>query len=126
MSTIKHLLASLFALVIVVAAHPAMAQTTGPNGGLLGGKDDHQTELLVTPTELIVYLIHNGKVDDIKGVSIRAVIQEGGANTSINFSAVEAKRFVAKLATPLGKGAIVAITGKDHHGHAITARYVID
>jgi hypothetical protein len=33
------------------------------------------------------------------------------------------KRLVAKLAAPLGKGAIVVLTGKDHHGDAVSARY---
>ena len=32
---------------LLVAAQPALAQKTGPNGGLLAGKGGHQTELVV-------------------------------------------------------------------------------
>ena len=33
---------------------------------------------------------------------------------------------VGKLAAPLGKGAIVVLTGKDHHGDVVNARYVLN
>ena len=105
---------------------PALAQKTGPNGGLLAGKGSHQTELVVSPTELTVYMLHDGKTDDTDGVTIRAVVQEGGKTTTINFVNQNGKRLVAKLAAPLGKGAIVVLTGKDHHGDALSARYVVN
>jgi maltose-binding protein MalE len=105
---------------------PALAQKIGPNGGLLAGKGSHQTELLVSSTELTVYILHDGKTDDTDGVAIRAVVQEGGKTTTIDFANQNGKRLVAKLAAPLGKGAIVVLTGKDHHGDAITARYVVN
>ena len=105
---------------------PTLAQTTGPNGGMLAGKGNHQTELVVSPTELTVYILHDGKADDTEGFNIRAVVQEGGKTTTIDFANQNGKRLVAKLAAPLGKGAIVVLTGKDHHGDAITARYVVN
>src|SRR5262245_9850875 len=105
---------------------PALSQKIGPNGGLLVGKGSHQTELVVSPTELTVYILHDGKTDNTNGVTIRAVVQEGGKTTTINFVNENGKRLVAKLAGPLGKGAIVVLTGKDHHGDAITARYVVN
>jgi hypothetical protein len=75
---------------------------------------------------LTVYLIEKGKVGTAKGAVIRAVIQQGGKNTTLGMAVVEGKKLVAKLAAPLGKGAIVVITGKDDHGHTVNARYVID
>ena len=120
-------------LAIVIAtlgllgtAAPVLAQKTGPNGGLLAGKGSHQTELLVTPTALTVFILHDGKTDDTNGVSIRAVVQEGGKTTTINLVNQNGKRLVGTLAAPLGKGAIVVLTGKDHHGDAISARYVVN
>jgi hypothetical protein len=44
----------------------------------------------------------------------------------INFVDADGKRLVAKLAAPLGKGAIVVLTGKDHHGDQFNARYVLN
>ena len=116
-----------FAIAILLGTMaPTLAQILGPNGGMLAGKGTHQTELVVSPTELTVYILHDGKTDDTDGVAIRAVVQEGGKTTTLNFANQNGKRLVAKLAAPLGKGAIVVLTGKDHHGDAVSARYVIN
>ena len=118
-----------FTFVVItlgLLAGPALAQKTGANGGLVGGKGAHQTELVVSPTELTVYLLEDGKPHESKGTSLRAVVQEGGKNTTINFVDADGKRLVAKLAAPLGKGAIVVLTGKDHHGDQFNARYVLN
>lgn len=104
---------------------PAVAQKAGPNGGLLAGKGSHQTELVVSPTALTVFMLHDGKIDDTNGVSLRAVVQVGGKTTTINLVNQNGKRLVGALAAPLGTGAIVVLTGKDHHGGSISARYVV-
>ena len=125
MPTIKHLLTSLFAIAFVMSAVPAMAQKAGPNGGLMAGKDGHETELIISPTVLTVFLHENGKPDEVKGAKFRAVIQEGGNNTTVDF-AVDGNKLVAKIAAPLGKGAVVVITGTDGDNHMISSRYVIN
>ena len=102
-----------------------LAQQTGPNGGLLGGKGGHQTELLVTPTDLTVFLLEDGKPHESKGTTMRAVIQQSGKTTTISFADHDGKKLVAKLPAPLEKGAIVVLTGKDHHGDQLNARYLI-
>ena len=71
-----------FMLAIAAASFlgtaPILAQQTGPNGGLLGGAGSHQTELIVSPSELTVYLVEGGKVIDSKGATnFRAVVQQG-------------------------------------------------
>lgn len=115
------------AMLLLALVQPALAQQKkGPNGGLLAGKDGHETELIVTPAELTVFLLDGGKAHSVKGVTLRAVVQEGGKNSAIGLGAVDGKKLVGKLAAPLGKGAIVVLTGKDDHGHAVNARYVID
>lgn len=113
-------------LALLGAASPAFAQKTGPNGGLVGGTGAHQTELVVSGSELTVYLLEDGKGHDAKGAKLRAVVQEGGKTTTVNFVDQNGKRLIAKLAVPLGKGAIVVLTGKDHHGDQFNARYVIN
>ena len=117
--------AIVFAMTSLLAATPAFAQKAGPNGGLLGGTGSHQTELVVTASEMAVYLLEDGKPHDNKGASIRAVVQQGGKSTTINFAA-DGKKLVAKLSAPLDRGAIVVLTGKDEHGDQFNARYVIN
>jgi hypothetical protein len=116
---------SIICALAVAAAQPALAQKSGPNGGLVAGKEGHQTELVVSPTELTIYILDHGKVHDTKGVTIRAVVQDGGKTTNITFAA-DGKKMVGKLAAPIGKGAIVVLTGKDDHGDVISARYVLN
>ena len=125
------LLAGPAALVFAGAVQPAFAQKaapqkTGPNGGMVSGKNGHETELVVGPTELTAYVLHDGKADDTKGTKIKAIIQQAGKNASVDFADVGGRKLVAKLAEPLTKGAIVVVTGKDHHGDVISARFVVD
>jgi hypothetical protein len=110
---------------ILATTIPAFAQKAGPNGGLVGGSGAHQTELVVTASELTVYLLEDGKPHDSQGATLRAVIQQGGKSATINF-APDGQKLVAKLPAPVAKGAIVVLTGKDHHGDMFNARYVIN
>ncbi len=112
------------ALACVLAA-PAMAQTKGPNGGQLAGKGGHQTELVLSQAEVAVYILDHGKAHDPKGVKVKAVIQEGGKTTSVDLAS-DGTKLVGKLAAPVGKGAIVVLSGKDDHGDVIGARYVVE
>ena len=119
-----------FALALVIgslaAGVPALAQKAGPNGGMLAGKAGHETELVVTATELAVFIIDDGKAHSTKGVKMTGVVQQSGKTGTITFASADDKKLVAKLAEPLAKGAIVVLTGKDDHGDAISARYVIN
>jgi hypothetical protein len=93
---------------------------------MVAGKGSHKAELIVTPTELTVYLLEDGKVHDSKGTTVRAVIQQAGKTTTVNFVDQKGEKLVAKLPAPLAKGAVVVVTGKDHHGDQFNARYVIN
>jgi hypothetical protein len=121
----RKLLLPLVTASLIAAAGSVFAQATGPNGGLLGGTGSHKAELVVGPAELTLYLIEDGKVMDSKGASFRAVVQQGGKTTTINFADQGGQKLLAKLAAPLEKGAIVVVTGKDGHGDQVNARYVI-
>jgi hypothetical protein len=116
--------AILIAALAILAATPLLAQT-GPNGGLVAGSGHHKTELIVSPTDLTVYLLEDGKMHESKGTTLRAVIQQGGKTTTLTLADQDGKRLVAKLPAPLAKGAIVVLTGKDEHGDQFNARYVI-
>ncbi len=109
---------------LLLAAGQVLAQQKGPNGGLLAGSE-HQTELVVSATELTVYLHADNKPHDTNGTTLRAVVQQGGKTTTLNFADQGGKKLVAKLPAPLDKGAIVVLSGKDDHGERLNARYVI-
>lgn len=117
--------AAALALALTLAIVPAaFAQKTGPNGGLVAGETGHETELVVAPGEVTVYLLHENKAQPTKNASLRIVVQQGGSNATVPLTDA-GDRLVGKLETPLSPGAIVVITGKDDHGHAVSARYVI-
>lgn len=118
------ILAPIAFAILILLSTPAQAQKVGPNGGLLSGRGGHETELVVSPTEMTVFILHDGKPDNTAGTKIRAVVQQDGKSTTLNF-ADEGRKLVAKLSAPLQKGAIIVITGKDHHGSAISARHIL-
>jgi hypothetical protein len=120
----RRLTVILAALMLALAA-PVLAQSKGPNGGLVAGGKGHQTELVVSSTELTVFLLEDGKPHEAKGTTMRAVIQQAGKTTTLNFVDHKGEKLVAKLPAPLENGAIVVLTGKDHHGDQFNARYVI-
>lgn len=110
--------------LMLIASAPAVAQKAGPNGGLVAGKDGHETELVIGASEVTVYLLHEDKPQPTKGASIRLVVQESGKTSTIALKDAGGK-LVGALPAPLGKGAIVVITGKDDHGHSVSSRYVL-
>jgi hypothetical protein len=126
MLMLRKLALPLLPALMLAAAQPVLAQKTGPNGGLLAGKEGHQTELVVSATEVIVYILDHGKPHATKGVKIKAVVQHAGKTSNIDLVAAGGNRMVGKLPVPLGKGAIVVLTGKDDHGDVISARYVLN
>jgi hypothetical protein len=109
----------------LAATGTVLAQATGPNGGLLGGSGVHRTELVVSSTELTVYLLEDGKPHETKGANARAVVQQDGKTTTLGLVDQGGMKLVAKLPSPLDKGAVVVVTGKDGHGDPFNARYAI-
>ena len=113
------------AVAFFVTAVAALAQEKGPNGGLVAGKGSHKTELVMSATELVVYLLEDGKAHESTGTSMRAVIQQSGKTTTVNLADQGGKRLVGKLAEPVAAGAIIVLTGRDHHGDVFSSRYVL-
>jgi hypothetical protein len=112
-------------VAVLGTAAATLAQQKGPNGGLVAGTGSHKTELVVSATEITVYLLEDGRAHESKGTTMRAVIQQSGKTTTVNLTDQEGKRLVGKLQAPLTKGAVVVLTGKDHHGDQFNTRYVI-
>ena len=120
------LIAAVASLGLLLASPAFAQQKTGPNGGMVAGKDGHETELIVSASELTVYILEEGKVHSTKGTKVKAVVQQDGKVTPVELKDADGKKLVGTLAAPLAKGAIVVLTGKDDHGHSISSRYVIN
>jgi hypothetical protein len=112
-------------LALTVATGSAIAQRTGPNGGMLAGSADHQVELVVAPTEISVYLLDDGKVTAVQGANVRAVVQDAGRTINVALAANGPNRLTGRLEAPLAKGARVVISGRDGHNHSVSARFVM-
>lgn len=112
-------------LALLGAGAAALAQAKGPNGGMVAGAGHHKAELVLTATEITIYLIEDGKAHGTKGTKLRAIVQQAGKSKTVNLVDQDGKRLVGKLDAPLTKGAIVVVTGKDDHGAQLNARYVI-
>ncbi len=113
------------ALVLAVATGSALAQRTGPNGGMIGGSADHQVELVIAPAEISVYLLEDGKVTPVQGANVRAVVQDAGRTINVALAASGPNRLAGRLEAPLAKGARVVISGRDGHNHSVSARFVV-
>lgn len=102
-------------------AQKAPAPKHGGQTAVVAGH--HDAELLLKPDALILYLTNHGKPLVPADNAIKATIQEGGKKTEL-FLKAEGDHAVAKLATPINKGAIIVLSGKISGGHALSARFV--
>jgi hypothetical protein len=126
----RTLLATLAATVAAPLA--AMAQGTaqrpsrGPNGGRVVVADGHPVELVASGTELTFFLRDDdGTPRATRGVSGRAVVQQGGQTTTVQLAPAEPNRLVGRLEAPLAPNARVVFSAA-LHGHRLQARFVND
>jgi hypothetical protein len=118
-----------FALVFAITlAGEAMAAGEHAHGAKHGGQfvevEGHQgVEMVVSGDTLIFHITESDKPADLKGASVRAVIQTDSGIKTYPLS-VEGSTLRTKLAAPLPNGAKIAISGKDGHGHTLQARFV--
>ena len=120
--------AALLALAPGALAHgPKGSKVAGANGGEIVDVEGGHLELVVKPTELLLY------VTDLKdaplataGLTARAVIQDGAKQAAVPFAPREPNLMVAPLAAPLGKNAKVAISATLAKGaKPVQARFVV-
>ncbi len=100
-------------------------QKKGPNGGMVAGNPGHEVELIVSGTEVTVYVLHDGKVSPVGKTKLRLVVQQGGKTTNHDLALATPNRLALQLPEPLSAGAIVVVSGRDDHGHTISARFTI-
>ncbi len=118
-----------FSLAALLSPFPSLASAQtpkrGPNGGLVAGASGHEVELVVSGAELSVYVLDEGKVAPVGKAQLRLVVQSGGKTTNHALAVAAPNRLNVKLPEPLASGSIVVISGKDDHGHTISARFTI-
>jgi hypothetical protein len=116
---------SAFTFMTLPTGVRAQGAKLGPNGGLIGGTGEHLVELVLSGAEVSVYLLDDGKVVPIGKSQLRMIVQRGGKSMTHALTLAAPNRLQAKLPEPLSKGSIVVITGRDDHGHSMSARFTI-
>ena len=101
-------------------------QKKGPNGGLVGGSAGHEVELVVSGTDISVYMLDHGKISPVTNVKLRLVVQQGGKTTNHDLAMAAPNRLAVQLPDPLVPGAIIVVSGRDDHGHTLSARFTIN
>ncbi len=120
--------AALIALAPLALAHgPSGPKIAGANGGDIVDVEGGHIELVIRPTELVLY------ITDLKdaplgtaGLAARAIIQDGTKQAVVPLSPREPNLLVAPLAAPLAKDAKIAVSttlAKD--GKPVQARFVV-
>lgn len=100
-------------------------QKKGPNGGMIAGAAGHEVELVVAGPDISVYVLDDGKVSPVGKAKLRLIVQQGGKTTNHDLTTAAPNRLAVKLQEPLAAGAIVVVSGKDDHGHTVSARFTI-
>src|SRR5262245_59420169 len=111
----------------VAAVTVAHAQgNRGPNGGIIVTSQGHPIEFVHKGQDLIFYLgDDDGSPLSTEGIQGRAIVQDAGKTTTISLMPAAPNLLTGKAQAPLGSKARVVFTA-NLHGHALTARYVVE
>ncbi len=117
----------LLTLLLLVLTLPAaaLAQTKGPNGGIVVIADEHPIEFVNRGQDIVFYLAgHDGRPLSTKGMQARAIIQAGGQTTTVALIPQEPNLLIGKLAAPLSGEARIVFSTR-FAGHALQARFAL-
>jgi hypothetical protein len=111
------------ALIVLALSDFAVAQTKGPNGGIVVTVDDHPIEFVHRGQDIVFYLgDHDGKPLPTKGLQARATVQDRGKTTTVSLAPADPNMFVGKLAAPLAAGARVVFSTR-FQNHTVQVRF---
>lgn len=97
--------------------------TVGPNGGPVAVADGHPIEMVASEKEIVFYVQdEDQKPMDTAGTSARAIVTQGGKNTTVQLAAAAPNKLSGALAAPLAVGAKVVFSAR-MHGHNMQARF---
>lgn len=115
---------------IIFASFPTIAHDEKANPGTAkhGGQYveyevHHGIEMVATEAKLIFHMTEHLEPLDMKGSSFKAFIQTDAGMKVLTLQP-EGSTLLTELPSPLPKGAKIALTGKDAHGHSLQARFV--
>lgn len=95
----------------------------GANGGPVSVADGHPIEMVATDTALTFFVQdEDGTPLDTGSTTGRAIVTQGGKNTTIQLAPAAPNKLSGPLAAPLGAGAKVVFSAKIH-GHNMQARF---
>ena len=121
---------ALLALIPTLVASPmsAKAEDKHDHGAAHGGQfieveGHHGVEMVSDATAIVFHLSEDHKPMVLTGGSFKAIVQTDDG-TKILPLAIDGDKLSAKLDAGLPKGARIALSGKDAHGHTIQARFV--
>ena len=121
-----HLFISVIAGVLAISSSAAQQATqTGPNGGLVAGAASHLIELVIKEENVSVYSLEAGKAVAVDKAKMRLVVQQEGKSVARELAPAETTRLAARLDFAPAKGAIIVVSGRDNHGHSVSARFVM-
>ncbi len=114
--------------LLVASAIPAKAEDKHDQGAVHGGQyveveGHHGVEMVSDGTAIVFHLSEDHKPMVLTGGSFKAIVQTDDG-TKILPLAIDGDKLSAKLDAALPKGAKIALSGKDAHGHTIQARFV--
>jgi hypothetical protein len=99
----------------------------GPNGGQVVMADGHPIELVVSGTDVTLFLNgEDGRPSPSARANGRLTIQSGGQTSTVTLRPAEPNRLVGTLPAPLATGTRVVLNGAMGDGHRMTGRYVIE
>jgi hypothetical protein len=127
---LRRCILGLLALVVVTCAAEAQGRKRGPHGGAVVTSEGHPIEFVSKGQEIVFYFSDDdGSPLSTRGMTGRAVIQDGGKTTTVSLAAAQPNRLVGKLQAPLGAKARVVLSARlsaDGHTHNLQGRFTAD
>ena len=117
-------------LILGLAAFPFPATAhevaKGPNGGPVVDSGGHHVEMVVSGTELVLFLTEGDDkpLTSAGTKNARAIVQDGGKTATVALRPAEPNKLVGTLAQPLGPGARIVVSATMADGHVVQARFV--
>jgi outer membrane receptor protein involved in Fe transport len=98
----------------------------GQNGGAVVDVAGHHVEFVPSSKEMTFYLTGNDDTPIVSaGAKTKAIIQDGGKTVQLDLTPAEPNKLVTAVASPLGTGAKVVVTGTLSDGHVLQAKFVL-
>jgi hypothetical protein len=122
---------AIFAVVLVMCGvAEAQAPKKGPHGGPVVTSEGHPIEFVNSGQEIVFYFTDDdGSPLSTKGMTGRAVIQDGGKTTTVPLTAAQPNRMVGKVQTPVGAKARVVLSATlslGGHKHTLQGRFTTE